>query len=776
MNFKKASVDFVVVTGFVTVIIVGFVAMYQIISLSTSEGSASRLQQSIADSEREIQGVKQVFEQTAIFFGLMNTANELGAHGGVSSDALLLPEDAYTPWMQSDSSTLYWAVARCDNTAGNPTSVIKKRTPYLLNEDYNISVKAASTSALLVDGAKYSQNLEEVMNGGYNLYAGVQVLLLKPGTVTLTICQPSRCATDFVVQTTGVSGTVVIPFGSGVVKSNSEDVDIYISGDVDDVAIVRQIAVSIYNRDVVLDSDKLLTKNINIYWDKAVLLGQKVTVKPFEASFVPAGEGIYKTLDSNQGFLKGISWAPNKASAAPTTLAESNLAARVVTEEDVQLRYWRIQGFAKFFVDNYEAWIKPRWFNRLNQFSDHYMDYADRCGPQSYSGNCPPDRVVYSAESFRVAIEDETGKLADQLSNAFGSVDVNWTITVPSSVFVGCPVGGTSASAPAASCNSDNMEYYQYKSGWTENQPSCSSCSRCDGCPGQNRCFMHYDHRYILKNVPVMVTITDKKYNVFDSAKKTWVPYKFTFMVEIDKVDDNSCDNYNHVCSTQSGGPEGPKAVPIPDVPPEITAPPKETCLEVYGQTCETGETCPAVKLAGVGVCNEGTVCCAPDESKRPCSFSSGVCTAVLACPSYLSVVDKNTLSDCQGATELCCAVSADTSITLTYSDTYGSPQKPWAMSLGCGSTTADAGLSADWTLDTDANVWKGKFLFSKSDLVSVFSDPICVFSPILSASVIGNVTDAADPPNTQKIHDCQHISIWNGETTASATCTQTFP
>ncbi len=72
----------------------------------------------------------------------------------------------------------------------------------------------------------------------------------------------------------------------------------------------------------------------------------------------------------------------------------------------------------------------------------------------------------------------------------------------------------------------------------------------CDGCriarSYWHKCIMEYYHRYIFKDLKILVEIIDNDYKVFDVEKNRWEPVVLRFIVNIN-VDDNRCDG-DKVC------------------------------------------------------------------------------------------------------------------------------------------------------------------------------------------------------------------------------------
>lgn len=571
---------------FILVLAVGASILYNLFSLSSSQGAGMRGQEALTDANLALNGIKQSFEKTALLFGLMNTAKELGERGGISNPSSIASQNP-NPRMYVTNGVLNFAVSRCKSVGGSE-SVIRKRMPFLSYEGYNETIGTAQVNFLLADAAKYPENFADVKNNGYSFNALVHIFMLKKGTVTLKICQPSRCNNppDVVQTTVSESGTTAISFGSNVVKSANEDVNIQISGSDPDVAVVREMAVSIYDRQVVSDPNRLLTKKVDDYRQK--LAGEGVVIDPLEAAFLPAGTGYYNTLQEKEGFLRGLAWAPDKVDIGRPS---ADVSGWGVSEEDAKIRYWRIYKTAGWFVDHYEDWTEPRMWNRINSLSDHSepskRTWCNSGGrPSGYDSRCPSDTTTpYGGEDFRRALDTAAKSVGTDLSNRFNAVGFKWVLSVPSNAFAGCSTNTRpAATAILEWCNSQNMEYYKYKGGiFAQSATRPQACGSSGGCSAKestcdksahgyddsNTCYMRYKSRYLMKNVPINVTIIDEKYLVFDSVSKLWVPYQFTFFVEIDRIDDNSCGDgastvlcSDRTVNTYKTMPEPPISVP----------------------------------------------------------------------------------------------------------------------------------------------------------------------------------------------------------------------
>ncbi len=527
---RKSSADLAALFAFVGIILTGLA----IISSATTFDVANKAQISneylISSGDSGIRSIEQSFEKTALFFSLMNASKELGAHGGVSSE-VVSKADSMIPKMYTEQDVPYLAVALCaDGSRGCET---KKRMPFVSYNGYNEKVGTATTKYLLIDSEKYAQNIEEVKRGNYKFYALVQVFMLKEGVVALKVCRGTSCP---VTETMSATGTKQIVIDGSALGNSGEDVNLAVSGSSENVAVLRQIAVSIYDKDVVESANKLLEANVNNYQKSVASFtrdGLKFTVGKFSTAFVPSGGGLYGTLDPKQGFIRGVAWAPEKITAMSDDVFVSSSG---IAEEDAKIRYWRMYGFAEYFVDNLgeNGILKPRVENKMQAVK--VKDYDDsrswrQCPAQSYYFplTCPPppEQPSYSASEFSDALVSGLDDLTKDLNDKYASEGFSWKISLPE--------GGLGDS---------NVEQkaYSFPHFW-DGVLTNDCCLSYDGvCAYYWRyCTTRATYEYIIKNIKIRVEITDEKYKYFDSATNTWEKPKFKFFVELDSADDNYC-------------------------------------------------------------------------------------------------------------------------------------------------------------------------------------------------------------------------------------------
>ncbi len=62
-----------------------------------------------------------------------------------------------------------------------------------------------------------------------------------------------------------------------------------------------------------------------------------------------------------------------------------------------------------------------------------------------------------------------------------------------------------------------------------------------------HKCTMKYYHRYIFKDLKILVEIIDSKYKLFDVSQNKWTPVVLRFIVNVN-VDDNKCNGGTETC------------------------------------------------------------------------------------------------------------------------------------------------------------------------------------------------------------------------------------
>ncbi|VVB59328.1 Uncharacterised protein [uncultured archaeon] len=559
---RKSSADLAALFAFVGIILTGLA----IISSATTFDVANKAQISneylISSANSGTQSIEQSFEKTALFFGLMNTSKELGEHGGISSEAVL-KADSLTPKMYLEQDIPYIAVALCaDGSRGCDTSQTKKRMPFVSYGGYNEKVGTATTKYLLIDSKKYAQNIDEVKSGKYKFYALVQVFMLKEGTVTFKVCRGASCS---VTETMSATGTKQIIIGGNALGSSGADVNLTVSGSSEDVAVLREIAVSIYDKDVVESANKLLESNANNYQKSVASFthdGLNFNVGKFSTAFIPSGGGLYGALDQKQGFIRGIAWAPDKITAISPDVFVSSSG---IAEEDAEIRYWRMYGFADYFTDTatLESVVKSRLLEKMNERmpNDYSTSSASNCGG---GFKCTDGTTDYPRQTFLDALSGGLTDLTSELNAAYKDEGFTWKFSISGGLFTdnnfqNIPHSkidrstGTCSYACGESCSTDK-----------DGGESCTTVYCTDT---YYTCSEIHTREYFTKNVKILVEITDEKYKYFDSTTNSWEKPKFKFYIELDKVDDNYCRGY--YCDTLQAGatlPKNPEPI-VPDYP-----------------------------------------------------------------------------------------------------------------------------------------------------------------------------------------------------------------
>lgn len=593
---KKALADVATLLAFLGIVLIILALISKAVTYDQAKTTLLSNSYELSSAGSVMQELKQSLGKTALFFGMMNTAKELGAHAGIS-EASMSQASALTPGMDTTNNIPYLAVVRCD--AG---CRIYKRMPFVFYQDKNAIIGTKPETFSVISASKYSQNLDEVKSGKYKFYLLADVLMIRPGVITISACQKTECVP---MQSTD-TGASILEIGTGVVKNSNDDVTMTVSGDVDDLARLRLVAVSIYDKGVVESANKLLEEKLNEYQAGATTYssgGLTVKTTPYESVFLPAGKGVSGALDEKEGFAGGVAWMPNKVTAGSNDVATFGNA---LSEENAKIRYWLMYWYAEYFVDNFESLAKPRLLNKIDEELNRDYSYSamSNCGG---GFKCTDGTRLYTRDDAFSALNNGLNSLAAEFNTAYKDKGITWKFSIPAEVFT----TGNFASAYNSKIEHSTSECSYSCNCHEECTPSKEggeSCSTvCDTCKDTYyTCADKYTRRHTLNHIKILAEITDEKYKTFDAQTKTWANPKFQFFVELDGFDDNYCGGY--YCDSITAGATLPTMTSNPSVPDMDII--EEKCADVDGQTCELGISCPNGKSSGSGTCELGAVCC----------------------------------------------------------------------------------------------------------------------------------------------------------------------
>lgn len=553
----------------------------------------------LAIKDKELQLIKSGFEKTAAFYSLMSTAKELGLHGGLSEKALAendtpwyikgvnpplrFEERGFTP-LTSDRVP-YWIIPSADACGAT-----KERIPYLRVTDLGRNIGlfpkggglAESVMDILPSNGKYDQYFNEVNNGNYSLYVSLQVFFMKPGKVmvecgdgcgeikNLDGTAPAANITSDGIYEYKITRVNLPVF---VLNLNLSAIEDSANGDGTNVARLKQVVVSIYN--ATLDAggnklrmagaqNKLFTGNLNKFQASMQTAldaagagkGSKTTIGPLEGAF-------YRGYDNT---VAGIIWSPDGIVTETQDYLGNDklltLRSSGVTEEEAKIRYWQMYDKAEEFANASKTLLKNHLLARLDTMTDKTaLETAEICDHSLQPPDCqicPSDDLTarYTQADVFSKVKAELDSMAQTYTNA--DPTFTWTIELPS--FVGCADitnKNISACSAVENCTGANFEHYEYKIGRIFNTGQCSGYTYDgpvgdDRSPYKTKCSMIYAHRYVLKNLKILVTIKDEKNKFFDASKNDWDTLKFRFFVFVPLVDDNSCGpaSSKHDCDT----------------------------------------------------------------------------------------------------------------------------------------------------------------------------------------------------------------------------------
>lgn len=594
---------FVLIIGVFVIVIIGGVVWR---SIASSGASEVLYRYSLAIQDKNVQLLKDGFEKTAAIFSIEATARELGLHGGLSEKAL--EKSDTPPYVSGVSPPLmfetvggeripYWVPPSAETCGAT-----KQRLPYLQMVDIgrNIGLKplgggkaVTETDNLLWNlGGKYDPYFKEVNDGKYKLHVLLQIFFMKPASVTVgcgdgCVAIERVGSTPEIITTDGIYEYRITNLSKSVSALRLNlTADEGAGGDGTNVARIKQAVISIYDSGINRAANELLTRNLNIY---------QAEMKKILDAKAQTGAGV-TTLNALEGaFYRGdgadptaIVWSPAGISVESEDYLGNDkllsLESSGVTEDAAKIRYWTMYGYAEKFARDSEGLLKYRLWKALNTLTDTSVPSKSECsgGCKNKCSLCQKDEVPnYHGNDVYSAVDAELKKVASDYT-AISAAGIKWSLSVPSQLFKSCdntnPSPNSCDAASANNCNAQNLEHYEYKRGRMYSGGCCQCSAGGGSCSGNSAtnagkdhppscsgaktttCDMEYYHRYILKNVKVLVTITDERNKMFDGKK--WVPLEFRFFVFVPTVDDNCCTGSLWTCSDYRASMcSGPTAV-----------------------------------------------------------------------------------------------------------------------------------------------------------------------------------------------------------------------
>ncbi len=549
---KKGDSDILAVGVVVAIMLIIIAVVLNISNFGKSVERSGNNQYYLTDVDVTLTGIIKSFEKTALFFGMMNATKELGEHGGVSMD-VISQASALKPVMQVDNGIAYLAPVECDSGCS-----IKKRMPFVSYMSYDEKIGTAATKFLLVDANRYSQNMADVKSGKYGFSALVQIFMLKKGAVTIKVCQGAICP---ITETVSETDTKTIRIESSMLANANEDINLAVSASEDNVAVLRQIAASIYDGDVVESPNLLLEANVNTYQDKLQSFsheGINYKINELRAVFLPSRTGVYNMLDEKEGFVRGIAWAPDRIIAESP---EVQVSSEGIAEEDAKIRYWLMYWYAAYFVDTFESLTKPRLLNKIDEELNRDYSYSAmaNCGG---GFKCTDATLLYTRDDAFIALNNGLNSLAAEFNTAYKNKGIIWKFSIPGELFT---TGNFESIYKADPHHSEGVCSYACGEECTTDEKGAESCTTTYCEDIYYTCSDKYTRHHTLNHIKILAEITDEKYKTFDADTKTWASPKFQFFVELDGLDDNYCDGY--YCDSIIEGATLPQITITPSVP-----------------------------------------------------------------------------------------------------------------------------------------------------------------------------------------------------------------
>lgn len=585
---KASSTSFLMVAFFVVSLMVfgSFSVGSHIWSMKESVDIYNRYYTTQLD--KEIQSIKQGFMKTTAFHSLHNTYGHLTAHGNVPEEDMVdLNADGYadgtTPRLLVDRSatpTAFWARTGCQQ--------MKLRLPYLESKDPNLLVGNMTHHPLWNTGGKYNFYINELQTNVYDWHMIINVLMIKKGSLEIKFGPGITIAPAASTITQDGTYVYVISDIDPVLLTNPNfPIEIKFLGlnetdGVDYVAEVNHITVTIYDNNVANAQNNKFSQYLNIYRTALVndiLVPRNADPENEITTTVEPLRGIY----TPSTFVKGNAWSENDGIVVSVKDKLGNpddvlavLKSSGLIEEEVKFRHRELNDAGEYFILNIGALnIKSEIFDELKLLDDYDSDsFTNGCGN---GPSCPNDATdSYIEADFIALIQRALDDVEPGLNALYNPQGIEWELVAPSSIRMDCAGGRTNhnhgSGAPEDECTGgDNVDmgspFGAYLSYQEEISSSCSKagCSVPCDCGDDNcetfyevTCDMVYAHRYILKNIRILVKIKDLDYKYYDDSTNQWENPVLQFYIMIDKLEDNECNGNpcSDVKTTQAAGSE----------------------------------------------------------------------------------------------------------------------------------------------------------------------------------------------------------------------------
>ena len=422
----------------------------------------------------------------------------------------------------SKYNTLYWSLAEGTKIAKTPVF------------DYftDFEKKISTTPIVIKFKPPYQVGSTAIRKIGSVL---ISIYFLKDGQVTIS----SGGKALVVAKNTGV---YVIP-GDKIVNN-----EIKIVGSSENVAILKTVVSSPFSKDVVSDSTNMLKKLMENYLKalngKEIFEYEVNVPDDFSVDFSPRANATNSSIWFKSGitiFHKYYGKSP-----LPSSITYGiNMNTDAFTEKRTFVRYGLLVDYGIYFVKHLDDLVIPtiRKFMDKNM-QDYYITWkvSGCCVPLT---SCPSDETpTYPGTYIKNKVILPALKQLQQKLNSKSAKGITWNLKLiefdtdfqVNTNKMYCR--GRNHCIPYQSFNNFVM---------AENQKTYYHAYLC-GCPyNPTTCYNHYcvvkySHRYILKNLKILVTISDNHYQIFSPEKNKWVPLTLRFIVDIN-VDDNRCDN-----------------------------------------------------------------------------------------------------------------------------------------------------------------------------------------------------------------------------------------
>ena len=595
--------------GIVIILTSLFYFSYSFLSKEVNFAEKKIVNYYIQNTNENVQLIKQGFEKTALFWGVMKTTDELASSGGVSKNTVsnvVGNPVFFCPSMEfantGGQDIIKWGVIG-DNK-------LLKRIPFLYLMDRDKAV--GSITIPILNEAQHETYMDEVKKDVYNLHVIVHVLFLKEGTVEMEFVLKDKAGvvlktTDFnllnpapfplksTLTTTDKDGiyysakldTAFITDSKGSVELNVVARNV-VDGSIEpDVASIKQVAVSIYDKDVVLDPNTIITGHLTT--PKANLDAELAGLNKDDIINIEVGDFAASFSRKTPSYISPVSammWSSDDKGIVATvedpydgTKDIIKIRSRGLIDEDIYVRYWYLYDAGNWFVNSMDGLVKARIWESLNTLDDYDSSVRTVCGVPSCHPLVFDDTTSYKKGDIINALSSGLSTLTTDLNAVYKPNGIEWSVSVVANILDANELtNGGDTNNPKLKCTTISNENNNvlHRSSYKSTCVQVGKCTPASSCgfnwlrEKNNKCTYQYAHSYAIKDISILVKIKDTKYNITDSAGQQKNPV-MNFIVDINEVEDECCNGMH--CSSFTNGCSSPFSKLVPVAIPALNIP-----------------------------------------------------------------------------------------------------------------------------------------------------------------------------------------------------------